>query len=70
MVQIPAHATIGCVRDKGIVSKQQDNLKTTVVEHMRFKDTLKQKYKHEENPQVRKTGADAVHGSCPPRSNM
>ena len=28
---------------------------------MRFKDTLKQKYKHEEYPQVRKTGVDALH---------
>ena len=37
---------------------------------MRFKDTLKHKYKHEENPQVRKTGVDAVHGRCAQRSNM
>ena len=43
---------------------------TTEVDYMRFKDTLKQKYKHEEYPQVRKTGVDAVHESCPQRSNM
>ena len=46
---------------------QRDSLKTTEVEHMRFKDTLKQKYKHEENPQVRKRGVDAVHGKLPHR---
>ena len=34
------------------------------------KKTLKQKYKHEEYPPVRKTGVDAVHESCPQRSNM
>ena len=50
--------------------QQQDSLKKTEVDYMRFKDTLKQKYKHEENPKVRKTGVDAVHGSCPQRSNM
>ena len=43
---------------------------TTEVDNMRFKDTMKQKYKHEEYPQVRKTGVDAVHESCPQRSNM
>ena len=32
---------------------------------MRLNDTLKQKYKHEECPQVRKTGVDAVHGKLP-----
>ena len=53
-----------------VVLKQQDSLETTDVDHMRFKDKLKHKYKHEENPQVRKTGVDAVHGSCPQRSNM
>ena len=37
---------------------------------MIFKDTLKQKYKHDKYPQVRKTGVDAVHESCPERSNM
>ena len=31
-----------------------------VMVYMRFKDTLKQKYKHEEYSQVRKTGVDAV----------
>ena len=36
---------------------------TTEVYNMRFKDTLKQKYKHEEYLQVRKTGVDAVHES-------
>ena len=33
-------------------------------------DTLKQKYKHDEYPQVRKSGVDAVHETCPQRSNM
>ena len=43
---------------------------TTEVDNMRFKDTLKLKYKHDEYPQVRKTGVDVVHESCPQRSNM
>ena len=44
----------------------EDNLKW---KHMRFKDKLT-KVQHEENPQVRKTGVDAVHGRCAQRSNM
>ena len=36
----------------------------------RFKDTLKQKYKHQEYPQVRKTGVYAVHESCPQKFNI
>ena len=40
------------------------------MDHLRFKYTLNQKYKYEENPQVRKTGVDAVLGSCPQRSNI
>ena len=43
---------------------------TTEVDNMRFKDTPKQKYNHEEYPQVQKTGEDAVHESCPQRSNI
>ena len=43
---------------------------TTEVDNMRFKDTSKHKYRHEEYTQVRKTGVDAVHESCPKRSNM
>ena len=38
---------------------------TTAVDNMRFKDTLKQKYKQEEYPQVRKTGVDGVHKKLP-----
>ena len=54
-----------------MVLQQQDSLEnTTEVDNMRFKDTLKQKYKHEAYPQVRKTGGDAEHESCPQRSNM
>ena len=49
------------------VGPQRNSLKTTEVEHMRFKGTLKQKYKHEENPQVRKRGVGAVHGKLPHR---
>ena len=44
-------------------------METNEMDHIRFKYSLNQKYKHEENPQVRKKGVDAVHGSCPQRSN-
>ena len=51
--------------------QQEGSPRLTEIEHMRFKTTKQQKYNnHEENPQVRKTGADAVHKSCPQRSSM
>ena len=53
-----------------MVLQQQDSLGTTEVDNIRTKNILNQKYKHEEYPQVRKTGVDVANESYPQRSIM
>ena len=48
-----------------VVLQEQDSLKTAGNGTQEIQDTLKQKYKHEKSPQVRKTGVDAVHRKLP-----
>ncbi len=53
-------------KDDGSSAKDETDWRSREVEYMRFRIT-QQKYNKNEYkyPQVRKTGVDAVHGSCP-----
>ncbi len=53
-------------KDDGSSTMDETDWRSSEVEYMRFR-TTQQKYNKNEYkyPQVRKTGVDAVHGSCP-----